>query len=109
MSKEVGISQQTICQEVYKTPANTTRMLDRLEAKSLVIRKDNPNDRRASMVFLTDQGGSLLNAVEGVFQTFSDLFLDGITTKEQKTIREGLKKMAGNLIKMSDELKNNVS
>ena len=107
LSEETGLSQQAICQIVKKTPANTTRMLDRLEAKLLVVRKDDPNDRRASMVFLTDQGSSMIKVVEGVFETFSQLFLEGISVKEQKTIRNSLKKMADNLKKMSEELKNN--
>lgn len=104
LPSEQGLTQKAICEMVYKTPANTTRMLDRMEAKGLVMRRDNPEDRRASLVFITGKGKKLVTVVEGVFETFKDNFLAGITEKEEKLFRGVLKKMSNNLLKMSKEL-----
>jgi DNA-binding MarR family transcriptional regulator len=103
---KTGMTQKEICAVVYKSPANMTRMLDRMEAKDLVVRKDEPQDRRVCMIFLTAKGKKLVEVVEGVFESFSQHFLNGIKEKEIQTIKNGLQKMAGNLITMSKELEN---
>ncbi len=38
------------------TPRNVTKLVDGLEAESLVVRKPHPSDRRATVVSLTDRG-----------------------------------------------------
>jgi DNA-binding MarR family transcriptional regulator len=38
------------------TPRNVTKLVDGLEAEGLVARKPHPNDRRATLVCLTDRG-----------------------------------------------------
>ena len=106
LPEKEGVTQKEICDVVYKTPANTTRMLDRMEAKDFVIRKDSPEDRRACLVYLTEKGRKLVEVVEGVFESFTEHFLKDITEKELKTIRSGLKKMSDNLVTMSEELEN---
>ena len=50
MSLDAGMTQRQICNLTSKTPANMSRMLDRMESKSLVARRENPVDRRASLV-----------------------------------------------------------
>ena len=106
LPKKTGLTQKEICDVVYKSPANTTRMLDRMEAKDLVVRKDSPQDRRACLVFLTEKGQKLVEVVEGVFESFSQHFLHGISKKEIKIMKTGLKKMSENLVTMSEELEN---
>lgn len=104
LPEKTGMTQKEICDVVYKSPANTTRMLDRMEAKDLVVRKDDPQDRRVCLVFLTAKGKKLVEVVEGVFESFSQHFLYGIKEKEIQTIKTGLQKMSDNLITMSEEL-----
>jgi DNA-binding MarR family transcriptional regulator len=52
MSLVDGLTQRQICNLTSKTPANMSRMLDRMESKSLVARRVNPVDRRASLVIV---------------------------------------------------------
>lgn len=42
------------------TPANVTGIIDRLVEQGLVFRKENPNDRRALVLKITEKGESLL-------------------------------------------------
>lgn len=103
MSGDSGMSQRELGELVNKTPANITRILDRLEAKSFVMRCDSPEDRRASVVKLTTEGQSLVREVFGIFESFSSNLTKGITEKEQRVTREVLGKLSQNLHLMSQK------
>ena len=104
MSLVDGLTQRQICNLTSKTPANMSRMLDRMESKYLVARRENPVDRRASLVFLTAKGESLVDEVLEEFESFSAKLTEGITEKEQQIVRDALAKIARNTQKMSEEL-----
>jgi len=50
----------TIGQKVYLTSGSITAAVDRLEAKGLVVRCNQPEDRRTRMVHLTENGRELV-------------------------------------------------
>lgn len=104
MSADSGLSQRQIGTLANKSPANMTRILDRLEVKSLITRESNPKDRRSSLVFLTEKGNSLLVEVTGILESFSANFLQDISIEEQQIIRNAFGKMSLNLQKMTLEL-----
>jgi len=104
MPEDLGLSQRQICEIANKKPANMTRILDRLESKGLMVRRANPEDRRASLVYLTEKGLELLATVHGGFDFFSKRIVQGISEKEQEMARSVLKKMSENLLEMTDEL-----
>jgi DNA-binding MarR family transcriptional regulator len=103
-----GISQRQLGEVANKTPANMTRMLDRMEAKSLVVRQADPADRRASLVYLTAKGQALVVEVFGEFNSYSTGMLLGIDEAEQQIAREVLSKMAANVQAMTEELAKNI-
>ena len=47
------------------TSSGTTKRLDKLEAAGLVAREPDPNDRRGTLIALTDQGRALVDQVTG--------------------------------------------
>jgi DNA-binding MarR family transcriptional regulator len=100
-----GMSQRTLGLLVSKSPANITRILDRLEAKSLVSRRNSPDDRRATQVFLTKKGLAVLQQALGVLESFSAQLTSGIDLVEQEATRATLHKIARNLQIMANDLK----
>ena len=108
MDRELGIGQRQLGEVANKTPANMTRMLDRMEAKSLVIRRNDPDDRRASLVYLTEKGMALAEEVFGEFNSYSAGMLSGISSDEQQIATDVLTKMAGNVLVMSGKLVKNI-
>jgi MarR family transcriptional regulator, 2-MHQ and catechol-resistance regulon repressor len=54
------LNQRTIGEKLLKSGGNVTMVIDNLEKSGLVYRKPDPNDRRASLVHLTDKGKSLI-------------------------------------------------
>ena len=101
LSPDTGLTQRQLGQETNKNPANMTRILDRLEAKSLIARRTDPNDRRVYLVCLTGKGQSLLNDVMGVVERFSARLHKGINTEMDQMARKVLKIMAANIAAMS--------
>lgn len=98
-----GITQRQLGDECNKSAANLTRILDRLQNKSLIERRDNPDDRRASLVYLTDQGEALVTELTGILDSFTDKLVAGISAPEQQVIRQAFTKMTDNLQKLSLE------
>ena len=99
-----GISQRQLGEAANKTPANMTRMLDRMESKALVLRKNDPDDRRTSLVYLAEKGEELVVEVFGGFNSYSArMFLD-IDEDEQQIASKVLMKMAANVKAMTEEL-----
>lgn len=105
MSRDAGISQRDLGALVNKTPANMTRILDRLESKSLVRREGNPRDRRCSRVFLTGTGYDLVQQATGVLESFSQSLASGIDSDDMQTTRATLDKIGANLQNMPQDLK----
>ncbi len=103
-----GISQRQLGESANKTPANMTRMLDRMAAKSLVVRRSDPDDRRASLVYLTEKGYTLVEEVLDGFNLYSARILLGIDEDQQRITREVLTKMTGNIQAMAEELARNI-
>ena len=105
MSVDAGVTQKTLGGMVGKTPANLTRILDRLEAKSLILRRSDVSDRRAYLVFLTDKGMALVKDVDETFQSFSDRVVRGLSVEMQRQVRSCLEIMGKNIEKMIVEFK----
>ncbi len=104
MSPDSGMSQRELGELVNKTPANITRILDRLELKNLIVRRSSINDRRASLVFLTDPGHALVREVFAIFESFSSQLTQDTTDQEQQKTRVVLSKIGRNIKAMSQKI-----
>ena len=56
---EQGISQQSLAEKTAKDKACLTNLINNLEKKNWVIRKEDSSDRRNRLIFLTAQGEEL--------------------------------------------------
>lgn len=62
--KQDGQRPMDLAQAINMLPTSLTPTLDRLEDAGLVERRINPNDRRSILLYLTDEGRALKNAIE---------------------------------------------
>lgn len=63
LGEQDGITQKELAERTFKDQPNTARILDKLEKKQLLRRADNPEDRRAFLVFLTDKGSAVRESI----------------------------------------------
>tara|TARA_R110002095_G_scaffold216136_1_gene212237 strand:+ start:3545 stop:4045 length:501 start_codon:yes stop_codon:yes gene_type:complete len=71
---------------------DTTRMLDRLEARALIKRSRLPENRRVVEVAITDQGQALLNKMEKAVIKMHQRQLGHLSDAERKKLIKLLKK-----------------
>jgi len=96
----VGRPQSELSQLTGKSPANITRILDRLEKKSRVERRPNPADRRSSLIFLTGEGVALCDEVNRLFTGLRAELVAGISPDKQKVAAEVLREIGSNIENM---------
>jgi DNA-binding MarR family transcriptional regulator len=96
-----GQTQCHLCRETNKTAANMTRLLDRLEKKALLVRRENPDDRRASCVMVTDKGRSLVKELRSHLDAFSATLTGSLSENDQQALRTTLQTINTNLKAMS--------
>lgn len=71
IAKRIGIEGPTL-----------TRMLDSLEADGLVVRRQDPTDRRTKLIELTDEGRSALDEIMRVAHAFRASVLKSLSDDE---------------------------
>jgi DNA-binding MarR family transcriptional regulator len=59
-------------------------VLERIEAKGLVLRRTSPVDRRAKLLTLSPKGRKLLGDVEAAVQRIQERILEGLSSREQQ-------------------------
>lgn len=96
-----GTPQNILGEVVAKSPANITRILDRLEKKNRVVRRPNPEDRRSSLVFLTPEGARLQEEVFCLFQGLRRQLLAGIDAGDRDRAVAVLKAITTNIETLS--------
>jgi MarR family transcriptional regulator, transcriptional regulator for hemolysin len=63
LSDEENINQKTLSLKTGKNPTSLLRILDILERKKFIERREDKNDRRASSLFITDNGNKLVQEI----------------------------------------------
>lgn len=84
----------SLSEELRVSPPNVTGMVDRLERKGLVVRTDDPMDRRRKEIRLTEKGEQLYKKVrQGYSDSLQDA-LDSLSPQEQEALAALMKKFA---------------
>jgi DNA-binding MarR family transcriptional regulator len=100
---EVGRPQSVLGEVSSKSPANITRILDRLEKKKRIVRRRNLKDRRSSLVFLTEEGERLRAKVISLFEGLRSELVRGISDESQQAAVLVLGAIKTNIARMSEQ------
>lgn len=73
--------------------ATLTGILDRLSRAGLLERRDNPDDRRAILICLTDKGKTIGEKILQTVDPANRSFLSSLTREEELIFRTLLKKL----------------
>lgn len=83
ISEQTGIDQANLAATIGFDRATIGGVVDRLEQKGLMLRTVSPNDRRARVLQLTDDGQELLASCSPVVQSLQDEILGPLTKQER--------------------------
>jgi DNA-binding MarR family transcriptional regulator len=94
---EDGITQKELTSRLFKDQPTTTRMLDKLENKGIIRREDAADDRRAFLIYLTEEGREMRNALYPIILDLRDDTWRGFTTDEMAIFMNMLDRIWDNL------------
>ena len=80
-----------------------TRILDRLEKKNLIVRRDNPEDRRSQLVHLTIEGAQLSREMSRLIKALSSRIEENIDKEDRAVVVKVLGLMEANLLQISKD------
>ena len=94
IANENSVNFRTLAKALKVTPSNVTGIIDRLVEQQLVSRKENPEDRRMSMLQLTAKGTKLISGLREMRDTQMLKVLKNLPEDELNTIMNGYSAMA---------------
>jgi DNA-binding MarR family transcriptional regulator len=83
-------------------PGAMTRLLDKLEARGMVTREADPDDRRALHIHLTDAGRNIWRDIDQCGMRVRDTALAGMSEAERNTLTALLERVRDNLTASTD-------
>jgi DNA-binding MarR family transcriptional regulator len=78
-------------------PPTITRMIQRMENAGLVERRADPQDRRAALICLTEQGRSLIQPIQCIWHKLEAATRSSLTAEESMQLGELLERVTVNL------------
>lgn len=94
LSEGDGVTHKALGARSEKDPTNITRIVDQLTRKGLVERRSHPEDRRCSLLFITEAGRELDAVLTPIEQEVIASVLEGLDPSELSNLRKALQHIA---------------
>ena len=91
-----GIRQKMIAEKVGINQSSTSELINKLESDGYIERKVDPDDKRATLLFLTEKGAARAAEVEDERQEMFRGMFDALTEEEKQTLSGILDKLLRN-------------
>ena len=91
------MSQQELADQMHKDKNSVTRLVDAIERKGFVVRRQNTSDRRSNTLVLTEQAEKLKADAKQKGIDILDQMLEGISEEEIRTFLTTLRKLSLNM------------
>ena len=89
-----GLSQQALGEKLGMFPSRLVVVLDELEERGLVERRDSPTDRRSYALHLTEAGRDVLEQIGRIGREHQDALCAALDKSEQAQLTELLTRIA---------------
>ena len=91
--KEVGVRQKALAEEMRINPSSTSELISKLEGEGYVARTVDPDDKRATLIQLTEVGRARAYELEDErHEKFAKVF-EPLTDKEREQLLKLLEKL----------------
>lgn len=94
LSEQDGVSHKALGVKAEKDPTNITRIVDQLTRKGLVERRSHPDDRRCSLLFITEAGRELDAVLTPIEQKVIADILEGLEPTDVVALGKALQHIA---------------
>jgi DNA-binding MarR family transcriptional regulator len=89
-----GISQRRLGEMLGVFPSRMVVLVDELEKRKLVERRDEPTDRRSYALHLTEAGNQALRDIGRIARDHNDAICDGLDPREREQLTALLARIA---------------
>ncbi len=93
-----GISISELAMRTALGKSTLTDLLDRLTETGLLTRQSHPNDRRVTLVTLTDKAREMQDRYSRVSLVMTELFYAGFSSEEVTSFENTLRRILSNLM-----------
>ena len=94
LSSTPAITQQTLATTLGMVPSRLVALVDDMEARGLIERRENPDDRRRYCLHVTEKGRSTLETIGRISREHSQSLLAAISEDEQRQLATLLQRIA---------------
>jgi DNA-binding MarR family transcriptional regulator len=92
-----GVHVKDLAQQLCLDSSSLTGHLDRMERITLVVRQDDPDDRRAVRVFLTGKAQHLKDQLEPIGQELKETLQRGVPPERIQALTAALRNISSRL------------
>ncbi|MBP2000663.1 DNA-binding MarR family transcriptional regulator [Paenibacillus shirakamiensis] len=92
-----GISQKKLAELIGRDQTSTGKILDKLEHKEMLIRAEDPTDRRAFLLYLSSTGRDVVEKVAPLMDQFHAQAFHGLTEIEKEMFADLINRIYDNL------------
>jgi MarR family transcriptional regulator, organic hydroperoxide resistance regulator len=92
-----GVHVKDLAQQLCLDSSSLTGHLDRMERSALVVRQDDPDDRRTVRVFLTEKGRHLKTQLEPIGQELKETLQRGVPPERVAALTAALYNISSRL------------
>ncbi|HEX4622381.1 MAG TPA: MarR family transcriptional regulator [Myxococcaceae bacterium] len=89
-----GTSQRALASTLGMLPSRLVTLVDELETKGLIERRDNPDDRRLHALHLTERGGKAMMEIGRVARAHGEALCAALKPAEREQLSELLGRIA---------------
>jgi MarR family transcriptional regulator for hemolysin len=92
-----GVKQAELAEQLDLQPITLARLVDKLAKLGLVERRDDPNDRRANRLYLTETAAPVLKRLNALGETLVGQALEGFDAFEIAALGQSMGRIKSNL------------
>jgi MarR family transcriptional regulator, transcriptional regulator for hemolysin len=92
-----GVKQAELADQLDLQPITLARLVDKLAGLGLVERRDDPNDRRANRLYLTEKASPVLERLNALGETLVGQAFEGFEIGEIVALAKGVDRIKTNL------------
>jgi len=92
-----GVKQAELAELLDLQPITLARLIDKLSGLGLVERRDDPNDRRANRLYLTDKAAPILVRLNALGETLIGKALEDFDAEEIAALGKSMARIKANL------------
>lgn len=89
-----GLTQDEMATKISVDKAATTRTIQGMEKKGLIVRDSNEKDHRSKCVYLTDKAKQMEEYIREIQKKWSDYIMQDMTVSEAELFAKQLKQMS---------------